>query len=421
MRRGRGTQHHQPSWTAVGQLAPRLVEGLRPTMVRSVGADSADEVAPPVADRDTAATLAWFDFDLAEFPLFRFSKRPQERDRSPLCYTDTITGPNSQRITREWRVFPGHLGFGGATTQVLLFDLLQLYIEQGAKGSQIEFGTLHAIFRRRGLRNPSTRDYARLRRDMDILRGYDFQCKNAFWHAGKRSYVDMNWRLFGSVFYFRPQVGGVDDQLPYGFIEASPVLQHIARSRGFFSLGVPPQVFYNLKPLEQRLVIYLAKKFSSQTEHRRFVDGVATALPIEAARPQDVRSTLAAAAEGLLQHKLPLLRSFRFDRAKDGRWLAVFTRGARPKASSPQQFAAPPLDERSWYLVDQLVEVTGAPDDLIWWTQCVRRLGPGPVERALGQFREARQAQHVRNPPGLMTKILKDIAREVGVGLKNRE
>jgi hypothetical protein len=223
------------------------------------------------------------------------------------------------------------------------------------------------------------------------------------------------------VFYFRPPVGGVDDQLPYGFIEASPVLQHIARGRGFFCLGVTPKVFYNLKPLEQRLVIYLAKKFSSQTEHRRFVDGVATALPIEAARPQDVRSTLAAAADGLLQHKLPLLRSFRFDRAKDGRWLAVFTRGARPKASSPQQFSTPPLDERSWYLVDQLVEVTGAPDDLIWWTQCVRRLGPGPVERALGQFREARQAQHVRNPPGLMTKILKDIAREVGVGLKNGE
>lgn len=76
------------------------------------------------------------------------------------------------------------------------------------------------------------------------------------------------------------------------------------------------------------------------------------------------------------------------------------------------------LNERSQYLVDQLVEATGAAADVGWWTQCVRRLGPGPIERALGQFRESRQLRHVRNPPGLMTKILKDIAREVGIGLK---
>ena len=38
---------------------------------------------------------------------------------------------------------------------------------------------------------------------MDILRGYDFHCKNAFWDHRRRAYVDMNWRLFGAVFYFK--------------------------------------------------------------------------------------------------------------------------------------------------------------------------------------------------------------------------
>jgi len=363
--------------------------------------------------------LAAFDFDLAEFPLFRFAKRTRTENRQPLCYADTISGPQGKRISRQWRVFPGHLGFGGATTQVLLFDLLQLFVEQGGHASQIEFGTLHSLFRRRGERNPSRDDYARMRRDIDILRGYDFQCRNAFWDAQRRAYVDMNWRLFGSVFYFHGRPGVTDEELPYGFIEVSPVLRQVARSRGFFSLGFPATLFYRLKPLEQRLAIYLAKKFSSQRTHRRFVDGVATALPIEAGRPQDVRITLQKAAEGLIRRQLPLLRSFRFDRAQGGRWLAVFERGERPVGGHTLRIVSTKLDERSQYLVDQLVEVTGAAADSSWWTQCVRRLGPGPIERALGQFRESRAMRHVHNPPGLMTKILKDIAREVGIGLRS--
>jgi hypothetical protein len=51
-----------------------------------------------------------------------------------------------------------------------------------------------------GERNPSKHDYERLRRDLDILRGYDLHCKNAFWDRRRQAYVDMKWRLFGSVF-----------------------------------------------------------------------------------------------------------------------------------------------------------------------------------------------------------------------------
>jgi hypothetical protein len=50
-----------------------------------------------------------------------------------------------------------------------------------------------------------------------------------------------------------------------------------------------------------------------------------------------------------------------------------------------------------------------------WWARCVERLGPGPIDRALGLLREARQTARVGNPGGLLTKILKDIAAEAGV------
>lgn len=63
-----------------------------------------------------------------------------------------------------------------------------------------------------------------MRRDLDILRGYDFHCKNAFWDRERMAYADMNWRLFGSVFYFKERPGNSQDQLPFGFIEVSTVL-----------------------------------------------------------------------------------------------------------------------------------------------------------------------------------------------------
>src|SRR5262249_1683011 len=142
-------------------------------------------------------------------------------------------------------------------------------------------------------RNPSRKDYARLRRDLDILRGYDFHCRNAFWDRKRRAYVDMHWRLFGDVCYFKSRADGfARDDLPFGFIEASRVLQQIARARGFFCLGFSSALFRSLKPLEQRLALYLSKKFVSQAIHKRFVKDLARALPIEASRPDNVRTIL---------------------------------------------------------------------------------------------------------------------------------
>src|SRR5262249_28113448 len=144
-----------------------------------------------------------YDFDLAEFPLFRLYKnRLSTNDRNePLAYTDTITGKDGERATREWRVYAGRVGFCGRRAQALLYDLLQIYIEQGARGRYIHFGTLRALFLRQGNRNPSKRDYDRIKRDIDILRGYDFHAKNAFWSPKHQAYVDMKWRLFDNVFY----------------------------------------------------------------------------------------------------------------------------------------------------------------------------------------------------------------------------
>src|SRR5438105_14669017 len=85
-----------------------------------------------------------------------------------------------------------------------------------------------SLFLRRGDRNPSRGDYERIRRDLDILRGYDIHCKNAFWDHKRQAYVDMKWRLFGDIFFFKNEPTGDGGELPFGFIEVSSTLRQIA-------------------------------------------------------------------------------------------------------------------------------------------------------------------------------------------------
>ena len=40
-------------------------------------------------------------------------------------------------------------------------------------------------------------------------------------------------------------------------------------------------------------------------------------------------------------------------------------------------------------LVDRISDAVGRNDDRLWRTQCVKRLKPGAVDRALGQLKEA--------------------------------
>src|SRR5438270_13560651 len=101
------------------------------------------------------------------------------------------------------------------------------------------------------------------------------------------------------------------------------------------------------------------------------------------------------------------------EKGRDGRWLAVFHRSQAPgQGYRIARTSAGELMPGVSALVDRIVEVTRNPDDRLWWTQCVRRLGPGAVDRALGQLKEAISTGKVRSRGALLTKIFKDIAVE---------
>src|SRR5690242_19167581 len=175
-----------------------------------------EPVNPETTKATTSDPSGKYDFDLAEFPIFKFYKNTlsEQNTKEPLVYTDTIKGNSNELVTRIWKVYPSRYGFGGASTMVLLYDILQLYVEQGARGRHIRFGTLRALFHRRGTtRNPSQDDYTRLERDLEILRGLDFHCENAFWDTERQGYVSMRWRLFDNVVFFKEKASSRQEEL----------------------------------------------------------------------------------------------------------------------------------------------------------------------------------------------------------------
>lgn len=388
--------------------------------LKSTGLYSEEELAnPQKIQKEYPAIFGRYDFDLAEFPVFRLYKNELRNHdiKTPLLYTDTIKGKNGEIVERQWEAYAGRYGFGGASTQVLLYDLLQLYVEQGLENETIRFGTIHALFQRRGDRNPSKRDYERMIRDFEILEGYSFKCKNAFWDEKRKAYVDMSWRLFDNVVFFKAKHNSLQEQMPFGFVKVNSVLQGIAKSRGFFALGFDNKLFYTLKPLEQRLAIHLAKRFRSKEIYVRYIDDLAKALPIEATRPSDVRAILSRTTKGLLEKGLPILQSYRIEKAgRGGEWLVYFYRKNTPKEISAirKDSFNPDLE----FLVQILIDASGEPKSKNWWLQCARSLGRDGVFRAVGQFKEKALLEDLLSRGAMLTAIIKDIARQQGVKIK---
>ena len=119
-----------------------------------------------------AALLVRYEGHLAEFPWFILDKRQRAAYAAqPLVYADTIRGADGVTIQRRWETYPGPFGFGGPSAAALLYELLQLYVEQGCTQDHIRFGTLRALFQRMHAElNPARSDYNRLRRDPTLTR-----------------------------------------------------------------------------------------------------------------------------------------------------------------------------------------------------------------------------------------------------------
>ena len=389
-----------------------------------------DHARPEDGARSVPAILARYDHSLAEFPAFRFGKRRGGKHGDLIYFTDTIAAPDKagERLVREWTVYPSaKWGYGGATTQALLFDLHQIWKTNGFRGTRIYYGTLRRLYQcQHPGKNPSTLDYTRLRRDLDILCGYEFDCVNAFWDPVSRTYGNMRaWHLFtGWYEATRARADDPQEELPFGFVELSETFAKIAQERGFFVTGFDSEFFHRLGPVEQRLALYLSKMFVSQEIHRRREAELYRALPIEASRLTKRRQTLRHAAQGLLDKGYPNLAAFSLEKAVRGDGaVAVFHRKHKVQQDRPLAgVAMHRLPDELRLLVEDIVEETGDPGSIPMWVRSVRCLGEQAVRFALSDLRAERRQraagggnEAIKNPGAWLTTKLMAVGEERGI------
>jgi len=383
----------------------------------------------PKPEQDFSKKLeesSYHDFDLAEFPWAIFSRSDRPADGSPITYTDTIQHPETKEpVERLFETFPGPHGHASGTTYELAYLLIQMYLEQGACDDKVVFGSLRNIAREQRIQ-PTGPNLKRIRRDLDILGSMSINSFNAFWSAEHQSYETIrSWRFFGASHYFMPSAKfSHQEELPFGYIEVTPTFQRIAKSRGFFALGFPRDFFFGLKPLEQRLAVFLARRFRYQSFVARSMDDVAKTIPITASQDFSQRKKLREVADGLIKKGFPLLGNYKLEK-KSGNWMVHFFRKEKPK---PEQAikayqAEMTLTEQEELLLVDIIKLTEDPGARFWWLNCIRVLGEAAIWRAMGNFKELyiQDKQPIKKNKGaVFTGILQGLADERNLSLRKQ-
>ena len=107
---------------------------------------------------------------------------------------------------------------------------------------------------------------------------------------------------------------------------------------------------------------------------------------------------------------MPILRSFAFEQAADGRCLVVFHRAQRPRQDYRIGPAVSELAPAIALLVDELVSFTSSPQSRPWFAHCVGTLGTESARYYFAQLKETCSMRPVQNRGALMTKIFEDAA-----------
>ena len=369
-----------------------------------------------------------YELTLAEFPVALLSKKPRQEFK-PLEYKDMIEGKDGKPIQRTWKVVPSaEYGFGGPTTIGTLFEIFQIWHEQGFKDRHIMFGSIYKMIERKFLRSRSNQNYRSVERDLECLAHLTFDAINAFWDNEKRAYVDIKgFKLFDYVALYKDSPTG-QHALPFSHLMASEILWDSVNKRSFFPVGIRREMFHSFKPLEQRLALYLEKVFRSQHTHRRDIFKLAEQLPIQSQTAKHIKSTLRRACGGLMGKGYDRLAGHEFEKSADRRSEnVVFHRAGNLELPfSPQKPKVPPKREDKdphhvEALVMDMLEALEDEESRGFYTLVARRVPSTTIHRALSEIRLEARESGIRNKGAIFTVKIKRYAKEQGIALGLKE
>lgn len=255
-----------------------------------------------------------FELNFAEFPIAHLTQRlPKGIDKHKIEYSDLIKGKNGELIPRHWtiRTTADH-GLGGPTSVDVLFELMQIWKEQGFEKDKIFIGTYHNLLKRLGL-DTGGKTYDQLEKDLKSIYGLDIEAKNAYYDKVLGEYVDKSVKPFIG-YQFNRKNETKDYFNDYGYIQVNPEFFKDFKKKSLYYLPFDNEYFKSLTAHEQKLSLYLTKVFNPyrkkiQNVYTRNIESLCNLLPLYGTSRKK-KYYLVQACKGLIDKNFILLERF---------------------------------------------------------------------------------------------------------------
>jgi len=258
-----------------------------------------------------------FEVNLAEFPIVMLSKTVGVKTKHE--YSDTIVGRNGQNVKRKWTIEAeakddkgNYIGFGGPKSLQVIYELFQIWNEQGFQSEKIYIGTYFQFLKRLGW-GTSSRDYQRLKETINCIHGLHIIGENCFYLKNTDEYANMKMYLFPSMGSLTKDEKGDHPDARF-YITASPELFQTVKNNNTFYFAVDRNYFKTLTPMEQKLSLIISKYFSVYKKPKytwtRNIFDLANQIPILSKDPRSIRQQLKNVCEGLIEKKFKYLSKY---------------------------------------------------------------------------------------------------------------
>jgi len=274
-----------------------------------------------------------FEINIAEFPIAYLNRGqlPAGVSKTEYQYKDVIKGRDGKPVERVWTI-EAHatdeiidengersrtqLGFGGPATLEVIYELFQLWKEQGFKEPKIHIGTFYNFLKRLGWGNGNSQ-YKQLRRVLNCLHGLHIKGESCFYIPELDKYENVDFYPFYRVKTYTKEEKKLNPN-DYVFVCIDEEFFRAVKSNTVYYLPLDRFYFKSLKPMEQKLALMLSKVFSPYRKKQRFewkrnIYELANQIPILTDQSIRIRQQLKRICVGLIEKKFPFLSSYKID------------------------------------------------------------------------------------------------------------
>lgn len=374
-----------------------------------------------------------FDINLAEFPIAYLNRGrlPKNAKKTEIQYSDTIKGRDGNPIERNWTVealstidrkecedrekklgreltdSEKKLGFGGPQTLEVIYELFQLWKEQGFKDPKIHIGTYYHFLKRLGWCTGKS-DYDLLKKTLQCIHGIHIKAENALFLPELDRYENRKFYLFPSLRTYTKHEKELNPKDDFFYITVDEDFYKAVKAKTTYFIPFDRHYFKTLKPMEQKLALMLAKVFTPWKKAQRFqwswkIDNLANQIPILASNSKHIRMQLKRTCDGLISKDFPFLSKYTID----GDLITVYNNIQTSLSLDLKEEKEKKSYDTVEWLIKQQLDICGDEHSKAFYTLIARHV---PVDLIYQALSEAKQEGKIKAK--LYTKRILEIGKK---------